>query len=67
MLMQLMVDSFEYSKLGLWESLVRDLQVLYVGDLAKLWKQSLVESSKYAAVILNFVHSVSDRAVSLLD
>lgn len=58
---QFIVDNFEYSKVGIGkiygiqESLVRDIQVLYIGEVAKLWKDNLLEKSRVGGVILNFV------------
>jgi hypothetical protein len=63
MLFKLTIDNFEYSKVGLWESLVRDIQVLFIGDLSRLWKNNILSNSKYGSVMLSFVHQLSSRCV----
>lgn len=62
-----MVDNFEYSKAGLWESLVRDIQVLYIGDLTRIWKENLIKHSKYGGVILNFIQQIANRTLQLYE
>lgn len=52
---QFIVDNFEYQRYGLWESLVRDIQVLYVGDLASLWKETLLKHTRVGGLILNYI------------
>ena len=62
-----MVDNFGYSKAGLWESLVRDIQVLYIGDLTRIWKENLIKHSKYGGVILNFIQQIANRTLQLYE
>ena len=53
--------------MGLWESLVRDIQVLYIGELARLWKDNLLEKSRVGGVILNFVQQLAGRTLQLYE
>ena len=64
---QFVVDNFEYQKYGLWESLVRDIQVLYIGDLTKLWKDTLLPHTSVGGVILNFVQHVAGVSLALYE
>ena len=64
---QFIVDDFEYQKIGLWESLVRDIQVLYIGELSQLWKDNLLEKSRVGGVILNFVQQLAGRSLQLYE
>ena len=64
---QFIVDNFEYSKVGIQESLVRDIQVLYIGELTKLWKDNLLEKSRFGGVILNFVQELAGRTLQLYE
>lgn len=62
-----MVDNFEYQKFGLWESLVRDIQVLYIGDLARLWKDTLLKHTRVGGVILHFIQHLSGISLALFE
>ena len=62
-----MVDNFEYQRFGLWESLVRDIQILYVGDLVRMWKETLLKHTRVSGVILHYVQHLSGTALALFE
>lgn len=54
-----MIDNFDYQKAGLNESLTRDIQVMYTGDLMRLWKMELLKL-KIGPLMLNFMQRISN-------
>ena len=62
------MDNFEYSRFGLWESLVRDIQVLYMGELARLWKDTLLKHTRgVAGLILHYIQHLSGISLQLFE
>jgi hypothetical protein len=41
--------------------------VLYIGELAKLWKENLLSMSRVGGVILNFVQQLAGRSLQLYE
>ena len=64
---QFVVDNFEYSRFGLWESLVRDIQVLYLGELACMWKETLLKHTRAAGLILHYIQHLSGISLALFE
>lgn len=58
------VDNFEYAKAGLWESLVRDIQIVFFGEIAQLWKSDLQGTSEVADQIFKFMWKLTSRCSS---
>lgn len=40
----LIVDKFEYKKSGVTESFVRDIQVMWIGEVMERWKKALLQT-----------------------
>lgn len=57
-----MIDNFDYQKAGLNESLKRDIQVMYTGDLMRLWKMELLKL-KIGPLMLNFMQRISNQTL----
>ena len=67
----LMVDNFEYSSFGLNEQNIRDLQVVWFGELLKLQKTELLTDNKSdlkrdikGSLILNLLSIISSRQIA---
>lgn len=72
---QLIVDKFEYRKSGVTESFIRDLQVMWIGEVTSRWKLKITEgaedqeSSQIVAgpVVLDFINIMSHRTLAAFD
>lgn len=69
---QLIVDSFDYKKAGVTESLVRDLQVMWMGQIFLQWRNVLLETSvkQIAGIstnIIKFIRTISLRTLNVFE
>lgn len=69
---QLIVDNFDYKKAGVNESFVRDLQILWMGEIFLQWTnlQHQASSKQIASsnsLILKFINTLSKRTLSVFE
>lgn len=64
----LIIDNFEYQSNGLTEQIVRDLQVMYLGEVLKMYKAELLADNKSdlkrdikGPLILNFLSIIASK------
>jgi len=60
----LIADNFDYRKSNLNDSLVKDMNVLAIGELATKFRVSF-EGSPIGRCALNFIHTLTARTLSL--
>lgn len=64
---QVFIDNFDYKKAGLNESLVRDIQIILMGEISNTWKNNIIQDSEYPNSILNFISILSSRTLHLFE
>ena len=65
----LIIDGFDYKKAGLNENMVRDIQIIMMGEVFIEWKKILLQPSllSVSAPILNFINILSQRTLHLFE
>lgn len=65
----LIIDGFDYKKAGLNENMVRDIQIILVGELFIEWKKILLQPSllSVSVPLLNFINILSQRTLHLFE
>ena len=68
-MIHMLVDNFDYKKANLTESLVKDIQVLIIGELSTYYKDSIQQFLKptMSKALISFINCLSNRTVQLFE
>lgn len=66
-MLEIFSDNVDYKKISLSETLFKDIQLIYLGELISLWKNTLIQTSENSVAILNFINTLAQRTLHLFE